>query len=97
MISKEEITRIADLAMLDLTDSEKNEYAAQISSLLDYFKQIQSLDLAGVEPTNHALVADNVLREDKAFPSAGQKCVIAGAPDTDGQSYRVPAIIETEE
>ncbi len=97
MISKEEITRMANLSMLDLTDSEKNEYAAQISSMLNYFKQIQSLAVEGVEPAYHALVADNVLREDRAAPSAGQRAVIAGAPGADGHSYCVPAIIETEE
>ncbi|HOD41676.1 MAG TPA: Asp-tRNA(Asn)/Glu-tRNA(Gln) amidotransferase subunit GatC [Candidatus Wallbacteria bacterium] len=97
MISKEEITKIAGLAMLELSETEKTEYSSQLSSLLGYFKDIQSLDLAGVEPTNHALVADNVLREDTAAPSLGQKTVVAGAPATDGKSYRVPAIIETEE
>ncbi len=97
MISKEEITRIANLAMVELTEAEKSEYSVQISSLLDYFRQMQELDLAGVEPTNHALVADNVLRKDEAAPSPGQSSVIAGAPDTDGKSYCVPAIIETEE
>lgn len=97
MISKEEISRIAALAMVELTEAEKGEYSSQISSLLDHFRQIQELDLAGVEPTNHALVADNVLRRDDASPSLERETVMAGAPETDGKSFCVPAIIETEE
>ncbi len=97
MISKEEITKIANLSMLDLKNKEKEEYSEQISSLLEYFNQIRKLDLSGVEPTNHALVEDNVLREDNTLSSRPIDSILCNAPDTDKNNYKVPAIIETQE
>jgi len=97
MISKDEVMKIAGLAMLELTEEEVLLYSEQLSSLLEHFNQIQSLNLDDIEPTNNALVNFNVLRADIVEPSKSQRTIVSNAPETDGKNFNVPAIIETEE
>ena len=60
-----DVEKIALLARLALTEEEKVLYQHQLSAVLDYVEQINELDLAGVEPTTHAVARHNVWREDE--------------------------------
>ena len=64
-ISKEEVKHIAMLARLGLTEEEKEKFASQLSSILDYVEQLKEVDTGGVEPTAQVTGLENVMREDK--------------------------------
>lgn len=57
---------IAKLARLGLTDDERKKYQAQVKDILEYVKQLQEVNIDGVEATSHATDVKNVLRKDKA-------------------------------
>ena len=93
-ISKQEVERVAQLARLEITESEKDAFTRQLSTILTYIEELKSWDTAGVEPTATVLDQTNVLREDRARPSLAVEQAVMNAPDSDGGYFRVPSILE---
>lgn len=85
---------VAKLACIDLTDDEKTLFQSQLDQVLHYVEQLNALDVAGVEPTAHAIPVFNVLRKDELGNSLPRESVVENFPaHTDGQ-VRVPKIID---
>ena len=95
-LSLDEVRRIAVLARLELSQEEEQLFAGQLSAILDYVEQLETLDVSGVEPMTHALASDDAapLREDEVRPSLPLEEVLANAPERDGTCFKVPRIIE---
>lgn len=66
MISKEEVKKIADLARLELTDSEIEAYQKDLSKILDYIAKLQEADVSGADISFNSSGNENVTREDEA-------------------------------
>lgn len=96
MLSLEEVRRIATLARLELSPEEERLFAGQLSAILDYVKQLEALDVTGVEPMTHALAAGEAppLREDEVRPGLPAERALAAAPVRAGTCFQVPRIIE---
>jgi len=93
-ISSEDVRHVARLARLALSDTELERMRVEMSAILDYMDKLRSLDTKGVEPTSHAVPLRNVMREDEPAPSLPLDEMLANAPDRDGDTFRVPRIIE---
>jgi len=92
-----DVRYVADLARIDLTADEAQRYGAQLDAVLDYVGQLAELDVAGLEPTAHAMPLVNVLRADRAGDSLPRAGVLANAPAVaDDQFIQVPPVIEEE-
>ncbi len=89
-----DVAHVAHLARLKLTEAEVATFQAQMEHIVGYVNQIEALDVSGVEPTSHAVVVTNVLREDVARPGLDHECVLANAPDTENGLFTVPKIVE---
>jgi aspartyl/glutamyl-tRNA(Asn/Gln) amidotransferase C subunit len=91
-----DITRTAQLASLSLDDAEKTALQTELSGILAFASQLNSLDTSGVIPTAHAIPLKNVLREDKAIeiPPAP---LLQNAPELYGGYIRVPTAIIRED
>lgn len=95
-LSLDEVRRIAVLARLKLSPEEERALQGQLSAILDYVRQLEELDVSGVEPMTHALAAgeQSPLREDEVLPSLSPEEALADAPAREGTCFRVPRIIE---
>ncbi|MCF8563972.1 Asp-tRNA(Asn)/Glu-tRNA(Gln) amidotransferase subunit GatC [Alicyclobacillus tolerans] len=93
-ISEDTIRHVANLARLAVSDSEVTKLAPQLSDIITYAEQLQSVDLSAVEPTSHPFPLVNVLRADEPRPSLNRDAALANAPDSDGEQVRVPAVME---
>lgn len=93
-LTKEEIGHLANLARLELDKEEKDKFRNQISSILDYVKQLQGVDLKNIEPTSHAVGLSNVLREDEVreCDKEAMRGLIDMSPDKQGKSIKVKAV-----
>ena len=88
---------VADLARIALTDEEQQEFQRQLDDILEYVSKLAELDVAGIQPTAHAVPMVNVLREDIARPSMDREHVMRNAPASVDDAYvRVPAVIGEE-
>lgn len=94
-LSVEEVRHIAALARLRLEPSEETRLAGELSAILDYFRQLEELDVSRIEPMTHALAAEETpLREDEVRASLPPEEALANAPAREGTCFRVPRIIE---
>ena len=97
-ISREDVLRVADLAYLDLSESELETYRKQIDEILEYIGKLNELDTSSVEPMAQVLLddqtADATLREDVVVPCDVAPEVLKQAPDPEPPYFRVPKVIE---
>lgn len=91
------IRKVADLARLELQDSEIQEYVKSIGDILKHIDQLSDAQVEGIEPMFHGLDGNLRLREDEVVPcplgSKGQPKVLEHAPDVVDGGYKVPQII----
>lgn len=93
-LSLAEVEHIADLARLDLTAEEKEQYRQQLSAILDYAARLQELDTEGIPPTSSVLPATGRLREDEPTQSLPVQVVLSDAPAQKKDQFLVPPVLE---
>ena len=93
-LSADDVRAIADLARLELSDADVAVYQRQLSDILDYFQKLQELDTSHIDPTSSVLPLTNVMRADEAGPPLPLEDVVANAPDSDGEQFRVRAVLD---
>ena len=91
------VRHVARLARLDLTDEQIRAYGAQLSSILDYMKQLDAMDLSKVEPLAHTGDLDTPLREDQPLAGLPRSEALRNAPLQDGATFLVPRVIESKD
>lgn len=92
-ISTDDVAHVARLARLDLTPDELERYTEQLGAILDHARDVEALDLSGVEPMTHPYPLVNVLRDDVVEPCLGAEAALAAAPATESGRFRVPPIL----
>lgn len=63
----------------------------ELSGVLDYIAHISELDLGDVEPTDHVVELENVLRADTPRPSIPLDVALANAPKVVDGGFAVPS------
>ncbi len=92
-ISKTEVDRIAELARLDLTDSEKDVFEGQLNQILGYVAQVESVPTEGVPPTSSVADNQSEWRRDEVLPGLSPDEALANAPESQDGLFRVPTIL----
>ena len=89
-----DVKYVAHLARISLTPDEEKKLAAQLGGILGYIEKLKELDVAGVEPTAHAVPLLNVTRADEIRPSLAHADALRNAPAQAGGLFIVPKIVE---
>jgi len=89
-----DVRRVASLARLALDDEELLASGKQLTSILEYVRLLDEVDITGVEPMTHPVPAENVFREDQMLASLPREAALSNAPKTDGEFFVVPKILE---
>ena len=89
-----DVSYIANLARIQLTDEETTLFQGQLNQVLEYVEQLGELDVSNVEPTAHAVPLMNVLRADELGASLDNDLVTANAPASRNGQILVPKINE---
>lgn len=92
-LTRADVVHVAKLARLALTDDEIDLYTHDLAGILAHAQDVASLDTAGVAPTAHPLPVVNVLRDDVVRPGADRDEVLAMAPASESNRFRVPKIL----
>ena len=64
-LTRDDVLKLAQLARLELSDAEIEEYATELSEILQYVEHLQTVDIEGLEPTNQITGLTNVTRGDE--------------------------------
>ena len=92
-ISKAEVEKVAELARLDLTEAEKSLFGGQLSQILSYVDQLQSVSTEGIPRTSSVAENESEWREDVVAPGLTLEQAMANAPDSNQGLFMVPKII----
>ncbi|MFM8856412.1 MAG: Asp-tRNA(Asn)/Glu-tRNA(Gln) amidotransferase subunit GatC [Actinomycetota bacterium] len=92
-ISPDAVRKVAKLARLDLSSEEVDTMTRQLAGMLDHFADIDSLDLAEVDPMTQPYPLVNVLRDDVVQPGLDRDEVLSQAPHAQDGRFQVPPII----
>jgi aspartyl-tRNA(Asn)/glutamyl-tRNA(Gln) amidotransferase subunit C len=97
MIDREQVRKVANLARLEMTGEEEEQFATQMNNILEYFEQLSELDTDNVPPTTRAIDVSNVTRPDQLQPYPDREALLREAPDQDGDFFKVPKILNAPE
>jgi len=92
MFSIDDVTKIAKLSSLDVTEEEKQVFAKQFSTILDYFKVLDTLEIPSEitdRNENHLVIG----REDKTETSDVSPEQFS--PYLENHSFKVPKVIDS--
>ncbi len=93
-ISPEEVLKIANLARLQIKQDEVEQYAIDLSSIINLVEQMNAVDTKGIQPMAHPLDVTQRLREDKVTEKNQRDKFQAVAPSAEKGLYLVPKVIE---
>ncbi len=95
-VSRDDVRSIATLARLDFSEEEEASIEQDLNQILDHVSDLDSVDTSGVEPMTHVLDLSNRARPDSTEERISREDAFRNAPDTDGEHFRVPKVIESE-
>ena len=93
-LDSEAVSKIAHLARLGVDKSEYETYARNLSDILTFIEQLNSVDTQGVEPMAHPMDASQRLRVDEVSETIQREKFQQGAPRTEAGLYLVPKVID---
>ncbi len=88
------VARIARLARIRLTDEEKTNLAAELSQVMSWVDELQSVDTEGVEPLTSVVGARLKTRADVVTLDVTRDDILANATDPVAGFFTVPKVVE---
>ncbi len=64
-LTRDDVLKLAQLSRLHLDDTEVEQFQKEITTILVYVEQLQSVDVSNLEPTNQVTGLENVMRKDE--------------------------------
>lgn len=92
-ITPEEITHVANLARLHMTQDEVEAMARQLDEILTYVAKLNELETETIVSTTHAISIVNAFRADEVQASLPRDKALANGPLQNGESFVVPRVI----
>ena len=92
-ISSDEVKKVAQLARLELNESEINQHAEQLEKILEYIKQLEKINTENVPCTTRAIEVVNVLRKDEKKNYENSEEILDLSPSRENKFFKVPKII----
>ncbi len=89
-----DVRYVAKLARLALSEEEIDTFQQQLGQVLEHVRQLEQVDVTGIEPMAHAQALENVFREDVERPSLPVEKVLANAPKQSGDLIVVTKVVE---
>jgi aspartyl-tRNA(Asn)/glutamyl-tRNA(Gln) amidotransferase subunit C len=93
-LTADQIRQVAHLARLELPAEQVEQYARELSNILDMVGQLARADTSAVEPMAHPLDMGQRLRPDAVTEPDRREALQAHAPAVRDGLYLVPKVIE---
>ena len=93
--SEETLEHIAKLALLDISDEEKETLARQLGDILNYFKKLNDIDTSDVKPMTHPIDGlKNVFREYIPWKSLSNEEALKNAKHTKNGYFKTSKVVK---
>ena len=93
-ISSDDVKKVAKLARLKLNENEVQNHAKQLEKILDYIKQLETINTENIPCTTRAIEVVNVLRKDEQKNYDNSEELLDLAPSREDNFFKVPKIIK---
>jgi aspartyl-tRNA(Asn)/glutamyl-tRNA(Gln) amidotransferase subunit C len=97
VITAEQVTHLANLARIALTGEEIQKLTGELEVILESIAKVSEVATADVPATSHPIPMANVFRPDVVGATLSAEQALSGAPDRDGNRFRVSAILGEEQ
>jgi aspartyl-tRNA(Asn)/glutamyl-tRNA(Gln) amidotransferase subunit C len=92
-VTKNDVKKIAELARLEFSESEIENYTSEMNKILGYVEKLNELNTENVEPLSHPIENNNVFRDDVVKLSTDREKALSNAPDSTSEHFKVPKVI----
>ena len=93
-LTPDDVSRIAQLARIEITPAETQQVLAQLQSIVTLIEELQAADTQGIEPMSHPQDVVLRLREDAVTERDEHESFQRLAPQAEAGLYLVPKVIE---
>ncbi len=95
-LTVQDVDHIAGLARLTIAPGEREQYVSEMSAILSYAQQLQTLDTSVVEPTTHLTEKLAELREDavNSVTNEERAQLVAAFPKSHAGLLVVPQVFQ---
>ncbi len=93
-LDKDDVTKIAHLARIQVDEDDIPQITERLSSILGMIEQLQAAPTDNIEPMAHPTDATQRLRQDKATETDQRDQFQSIAPATQDGLYLVPKVID---
>lgn len=95
-ISADQVRHLAELARIDLSEAELTSLTTELGQIVESVAKVSEVATPEVPATSHPIPMTNVFRDDVVRPSLTVEQALSGAPDREGNYFRVPPILDEE-
>lgn len=92
-VSKEEIKHIADLARLEIDESEIDNYILDLQDILNFANIVNNAPVENLDVTIGANEAKNVFRKDEVEVFEDNEALLANAKEKERNMFKIPKVI----
>ena len=93
-ITNELVDRLARLARITLSDSERERCRREFGDIIAYMDTLSELETEGAEPAVQLSREVNAVRGDEISESADVRTVLMNAPESRKNCFSVPKTVE---
>ncbi|HEX2866846.1 MAG TPA: Asp-tRNA(Asn)/Glu-tRNA(Gln) amidotransferase subunit GatC [Ignavibacteriales bacterium] len=95
-VTRKDVEYIASLAKLKFSETELENFTGELNQILSYVEKLNELDTTDVEPLSYPVEVTEAMREDERMPSVTTEEALKNAPDSTGEFFKVPKVINVE-
>jgi aspartyl-tRNA(Asn)/glutamyl-tRNA(Gln) amidotransferase subunit C len=93
-LTRDDILKLAQLARIDLDETEADAFVGELSAILAYVRQLDQVDVTGLKPTSQVTGLTNVMRADTADePAYTQEDLLRNVPHVEQEQLKVKRMI----
>lgn len=93
-ITTKDIDHLCHLAKLAPENSIKEKISFQLSDIMNYMDTLSEVDTTNILPLYSPCLHETAVREDSIYITQTPDKILANAPETDGEYFIVPRIVE---
>jgi aspartyl-tRNA(Asn)/glutamyl-tRNA(Gln) amidotransferase subunit C len=96
LLTEKDVTKIAKLARIKITDSDKLVYIKELSSILEKVEELNELNNNINENNIDELLQESLshYREDIVVKDNNRQDILINSPDSEFDCFKVPKVIE---
>jgi aspartyl/glutamyl-tRNA(Asn/Gln) amidotransferase, C subunit len=92
-VSKDEITKVAKLASLNLSEEEIEKMTSEMEGIIGFANTVGSINTDNIEISNRASELINVFRKDEVKEFTDTESLLANCEEIEDNMFKIPKVL----